>query len=89
MGKKYRKKLPLRPIRKIPKIFQCPNCGKKSIKIEIYDENNKARVSCGNCGINTEITIPPIFMDVDVYGKFIDMYYAGELQKNLPNKVTK
>ncbi|MEM0084976.1 MAG: hypothetical protein QW743_05955 [Candidatus Methanomethylicia archaeon] len=83
MGKKYKKKLPLRPPKRIPKIFQCPNCGKKSIKIEINEEEGKAKITCGNCKINAEIMIPSIFTDVDVYGKFIDMYYSGELSKQM------
>ncbi|MCS7097171.1 MAG: hypothetical protein NZ926_01675 [Candidatus Methanomethylicia archaeon] len=77
MGKKYKKKLPIRPPKKIPTVFQCPNCGKRSIKIDINENEGKARIGCGNCKVNMEINIPSIFTSVDAYGRFLDVYYSS------------
>lgn len=82
MGKKYKKKLPIKPPKRIPMVFQCPRCGKKTIKIERNEKENRANIMCGNCGLKVEMTaIPSIFTNIDVYGKFIDIYYSKEINK--------
>jgi transcription elongation factor Elf1 len=80
MGKKYKKKLPIKPPKKIPTVFQCPNCGKKSVNVEIDENRGEATITCGNCGINVKIEIPSIFTAVDAYGRFIDLYYSGGIK---------
>ena len=80
MGKKYRKKLPVRPPKKIPSIFPCPNCGKKAVKV-FYDRGEgEAVVSCGNCKIYVKIKVSPIFSAVDIYGRFVDLFYEGKVE---------
>ena len=80
MGKKYKKKLPIKPPKRIPTVFQCPNCGKKAVKVVFNKEKDEALVSCGNCKIQMKIHVAPIFEAVDVYGKFIDAYYNGKIK---------
>ncbi|RLE55515.1 MAG: transcription elongation factor [Candidatus Methanomethylicota archaeon] len=81
MGRKYKKKLPLRPPKRIPTVFQCPRCGRKAVRVELEKDSGKARVSCGSCKIYAEIEIPPICGAVDAYGKFVDLYYEGKLEE--------
>ncbi len=80
MGRKYKKKLPRRPPKRIPKVFQCPNCGRKAVRVEINKHEGKATISCGNCKISITIKIPSIFDTVDAYGKFVDLYYEGKIE---------
>ncbi|BBD71754.1 hypothetical protein HS1genome_0143 [Sulfodiicoccus acidiphilus] len=42
-------------------------------------EKGVGRLSCGNCGLSAEIEVPPVFGEVDVYGKFIDLYAEGRI----------
>jgi transcription elongation factor Elf1 len=63
---------------KIPKTFECPRCGKVSISISI--KNGIAKISCGNCGLYTEVDVPPVFDEANAYSKFIDLYLEGKLQ---------
>ncbi len=80
MGRKYKKKLPRRPPKRIPKVFQCPHCGRRAVRVEINKKEGKAHISCGNCKIGVEIDIPAVFDAVDAYGKFVDMYYEGKIE---------
>jgi len=75
--RKRRKQLLLRPKPKIPNTFECPRCGKVAITIEI--KNGIAKVKCGNCGLEDEFEVPPIFDAANAYGKFIDRYYEGKV----------
>ena len=76
--RKRRKQLLLRPKPKIPNTFECPRCGKVAITIEI--KNGIAKVKCGNCGLEDEFEVPPIFDAANAYGKFIDRYYEGKVE---------
>jgi transcription elongation factor Elf1 len=77
-GRKRRKLVPVRQKPKLPKTFECPRCGKVSIAIKIKDGIGK--VNCGSCGLSTEIEVPPVFGQVDVYGRFIDLYTEGKVE---------
>ena len=62
MGKRRKKyKKVVKRVRKIPSIFQCPHCGKISLTVEINKDRTKATIQCGNCGLQYELDIPPIF----------------------------
>ena len=81
MGKRRKKyKKVIKRVRKIPSIFQCPHCGKISLTVEINKDKTKATIQCGNCGLQYELDIPPIFQPVDAYGKFIDLYHSGKAE---------
>jgi len=54
----------------------CPSCGAQAVRIEMKKEEGIAIVQCGNCGLSDTIKITPLSEPVDVYGEFIDRYYA-------------
>ncbi|MDI9643770.1 MAG: hypothetical protein QFX35_00960 [Candidatus Verstraetearchaeota archaeon] len=78
MGGRKRKKVVRRMKRSIPKIFSCPNCGEKTLAVEINREMGIAEIKCGKCKINYSLEISSVEHAVDAYGKFIDKYYSEE-----------
>ena len=83
MGRrKKRKRIIPRLKRTIPKVFQCPYCGKQSLTISIEKVEEKeaiAKAMCGSCGFYTELAIHPFFQPVDVYGRILDLMEQGTL----------
>lgn len=78
MGGRRKKRYKIVKVKpKIPKTFECPRCGRISISIDIKD--GIAKISCGNCGLYTEIEVPSVYDEANAYGKFIDLYYEGKL----------
>lgn len=87
--KKYKKVI--RKVRRIPSVFQCPNCGSRSLTIEFnkgLDEEGRkiAIIKCGNCGLRAEMHVPEIYETVDVYGKFIDKFTEGAIEISFVEK---
>ncbi|HIQ55343.1 MAG TPA: zinc-binding protein [Pyrodictium sp.] len=84
--KRYKKIQLLRPPRRLPTIFECPNCGARMLSVELdkKQKNDKgeilAKVKCGHCGLYTEMWVPQIFQAVDVYSKFLDAYLEGTIE---------
>jgi len=83
MGRRRKRKLKARrPKRTLPRVFQCPHCGKTTLTIQLNrtegEGENIAIVRCGSCGLYYEMKAPAIFQPVDVYAKFVDLYHAGE-----------
>jgi len=83
--RKYRKPQLLRPVRRLPTVFECPHCGARAVSVEIRrKERNelgevKAIVRCGKCGLYAEMWVPEIFQPVDVYSRFLDAYLEGRI----------
>ncbi|HPC27591.1 MAG TPA: hypothetical protein PKX17_02575 [Candidatus Methanomethylicus sp.] len=78
MGGRKRKKVVRRLRKTIPKIFACPNCGEKTLGIDIDRETNEAIIKCGRCQIEDVVKISNVEQAVDAYGKFVDKYYNGD-----------
>jgi len=81
--RKKRKLVARRPKKTIPNIFQCPNCGKTSILIELSKPENGVKhaiIKCGYCGLFAELDVPELFQSVDAYAKFLDGFYSGTLK---------
>ena len=41
MGRRKRKKVVYKPVRRLPRVFSCPNCGHKTIKTRIEKDKSK------------------------------------------------
>jgi len=50
MGRRRRTKIQMRPKPKIPNIFDCPICSKKTISVTFDKEQNTFDINCTNCG---------------------------------------
>ena len=77
MGRRKRKVIRL-PKKKLPKIFLCPKCGEEAVNVVIRKAVSTL-VICGKCGLKAEIPVSPQDQAVDLYCKFTDRFYSGEL----------
>jgi len=90
MGRRKRKQTTYRRVKKLPKIFTCPSCGEKAIKVkDIKKSGGFATVKCGHCGLEKEVLINSISEPVDAFGSFIDIYYADQELQRLEKRVKK
>jgi len=78
MGRRKRKKVVYKPVRRLPKVFSCPSCGHKTIKTRIEKDKSKAMVICGFCGLEQQVEASQITEPVDAFGDFIDIYFKGQ-----------
>ena len=76
MGRR-RRKVVKAPIRRLPKIFLCPRCGKRSVRVIIKEESDQAVVGCGSCGLRDEMVMKPAWGPVDAYAFWTDKYYRS------------
>lgn len=79
MGRRKRRKVVKKVIRKIPKIFICPHCGKQSVFVNLSKIKEIALVKCTECNLSAEVTLRLGKEPVDAYNEFIDLYYKGEI----------
>ncbi|MFX1320820.1 MAG: transcription elongation factor 1 family protein [Promethearchaeota archaeon] len=90
MGRRKRKQPTYKRVKKVPKIFTCPECGEKSVKVtDIKKKGAFATVKCGNCGLTKEVLVNAISEPVDAFGDFIDVYYADQELLRLEKRVVK
>lgn len=89
MGRRKRKQQTYRRVKRLPKIFTCPNCGEKSVKVEDIKKSAIATVKCGNCSLEKEVLVNSISEPVDAFGDFIDIYYADQELQRLEKQVEK
>jgi len=68
MGRRKRKQQTYKRVKKVPKIFTCPNCGEKSVKVENIRKSAIATVKCGHCGLTKEVLVNSISEPVDAFG---------------------
>jgi len=95
MGRRRkRRKVLLKRVVRIPKMFQCPNCSSTALSIVIKKKGDRAQaiISCGNCGLIDDedfADIPVLYQTVDVYAKFIDLFERGEARvKFTPSSIS-
>ncbi len=82
MGRRKRKQPSYKRVKRVPKIFTCPSCGEKSVKVANIRKSAVGTVKCGYCGLTKDVLVNSISEPVDAFGDFIDVYYAdAELQR--------
>ncbi|MHA1233814.1 MAG: hypothetical protein ACTSO6_05595 [Promethearchaeota archaeon] len=89
MGRRKRKQQSYKRVKRVPKIFTCPNCGEKSVKVENIRKSAIATVKCGHCGLIKEVLVNSISEPVDAFGDFIDIYYADQELQRLEKRIEK
>ncbi len=83
MGRRKRKQVVYRPVKTLPKIFTCVICGKKTMKTKIDKTAQTAKIICGSCGKEQEVSANEITEPVDAFGDFIDIYFAAQEYERL------
>ncbi len=77
MGRRRkRRKRIVRRRKVIPKVFTCPNCGQRTVRVSVLKNKNTVLVKCGLCGLSKEFEQVAIFSSVDYYSRFVDEFYA-------------
>jgi len=74
LGRKRRKELKV-VRRRLPSIFNCPNCGVNSVSVEIEGADKRAVVKCGSCGLAGEFQLKNIQKKIDAYNMFVDSFF--------------
>lgn len=87
MGRRKRKQSGYKRVKRVPKIFTCPECGEKSVKVENLRKSVFATVKCGHCGISREVLVNSISEPVDAFGDFIDVFYVDQELQRLEKRV--
>ncbi len=87
MGRRKRKQPTYRRVRHVPKIFTCPSCGEKSVKVKDLRKSTMATVKCGNCGLEKEVLVNSISEPVDAFGDFVDVYYVDQELQRLEKRI--
>lgn len=64
-----------RPRKKIPNIFTCPQCGRKSVGVGIDKRKSVVIVKCGACRLESKLEYDENLKAVDYYSKFVDEFY--------------
>eukprot|EP00297_Palpitomonas_bilix_P015673 CAMPEP_0113882156 /NCGR_PEP_ID=MMETSP0780_2-20120614/8782_1 /TAXON_ID=652834 /ORGANISM="Palpitomonas bilix" /LENGTH=107 /DNA_ID=CAMNT_0000869107 /DNA_START=103 /DNA_END=426 /DNA_ORIENTATION=- /assembly_acc=CAM_ASM_000599 len=76
MGKRKGRKAPppKGPKAVVPKIFDCPFCGReKSVTVKVFRKLNEATITCRLCNISyTTRNVSNLTAPVDVYHEWID-----------------
>lgn len=89
MGRRKRKQQTYKRVKRVPKIFNCPNCGEKSVKVENIKKSAIATVKCGYCGLSKDVLVNSLSEPVDAFGDFIDIHYADQELLRLEKRVEK
>jgi len=89
LGRRKRKQPTYKRVKKVPKIFTCPECGEKSVKVENLKKGGIATVKCGNCALSKEVLVNSISEPVDAFGDFIDLFYADQELQRLEKRIPK
>lgn len=84
MGRK-RKRVVHIPKKKLPKFFSCPKCGKETVGVKIFRENNQATAGCSSCGLNETFPIKIAQTEVDIYCMLTDKVFSIPKKNKISN----
>jgi transcription elongation factor Elf1 len=76
-GRRRRRKVIKRVVRKPPKVFRCPNCD--MISVTVSAEDDEVVISCSNCTLTLKMGKIKNYEPVHYYNVFVDKYYLGKL----------
>lgn len=79
VGRRRRRKVVKIVKKTMPKVFVCPRCGARSVKVLMNPAAGKAKVTCSICGLMAELPAGPSSQSVDIYCQFSDLFYARKL----------
>jgi len=76
-----------RPKKRIPNIFSCPYCGRKSVGVSINKKEGTVVVKCGACSLGEGYSFEydENLKPVDYYSQFVDLFYEGKLTVPAPS----
>jgi transcription elongation factor Elf1 len=81
-----RKKVVHIPKKRLPKFFSCPRCGKETVRVEIFrDDNGRSIAQCSSCGLKEEFQVKPAQGEVDVYCMLTDRVYGSTKRAPVTN----
>ncbi len=81
MGRRKTRKVIKREPKRLPKVFRCPRCGEQSVVVDLDRQLNRGRIKCGRCQLSAELPIHTLTQTIDVYARFLDMYYEGRIEE--------
>ncbi len=87
MGRRKTRKVIKREPKRLPKVFRCPRCGEQSVVVDLDRQLNRGKIKCGRCQLSAELPIHTLTQTIDVYAKFLDMYYEGRIEET-PRETT-
>mmetsp|Transcript_102536 Transcript_102536/g.173779 ORF Transcript_102536/g.173779 Transcript_102536/m.173779 type:complete len:136 (+) Transcript_102536:45-452(+) len=65
----------------LPTTYDCPFCDHKgSVEIKINTHKGHARLACGSCGVNFQMSVSSLDDPIDVYHEWIDQ--CATIQKD-------
>jgi len=78
LGRRRRRKVIRTFKRTIPKVYVCPQCGKRTVTVQIVKEANIAHVACGACKTSGDVTLVEGMTAVDAYCAWFDEIASGK-----------
>ena len=85
MGRRRKRRVKKKQVRKPGRYFQCPICNSLTLTIDFKRHNEAGKkmaiVRCGSCGLYCERIVPDIFERVDVYNIVSDLAYDGRIEE--------
>ena len=80
MGRRKTRKVIKREPKRLPKVFRCPRCGEQSVVVDLDRALNQGRIRCGRCQLSAKLPIHSLTQTIDVYARFLDLYYEGKIE---------
>lgn len=81
MGRRKTRKVIKREPKRLPKVFRCPRCGEQSVVVDLDRQLSRGKIKCGRCQLSAELPIHALTQMIDVYAKFLDLYYEGKIEE--------